>query len=609
MCRSQNQNKFIGNAIFNNTLISYLFDTGAVRTIINEKLFEQLKQDDPTIELKPYTGLKLHSCSSKIKIHGQIILSKCQLTDDPKGNIPNAIIVVTNHKSKHDCLLGTDLIEKVACFNVKVDKIKTKMHQISNFLKKQNFLNKQKMVKIDEPFIKFEKLSKNVKFDPNVEIINPENNRSNSTNSNCIEEIQLQNQPDFQTQTNCCDKSILNEINTLNFNEQISNEKNIYDLTELNQNKQINEFELNKMRERIMDSLKTVSANSVIDLEPNKNNDFAFKIELIDPKTKPITTKCRPLPYNLKNKVKEEIENQLKAGIIRPSTSEWSSALRIVIKPDGSIRITVDYKQLNKLIRGDSYPLPSIEDLFNKLSEADVFSKFDLKSAYHQIPVHKDSIKYTAFICEFGLFEYLSKPQGIKTAPAWFQRFIEKTFKKLIDLNVMQAFLDDTFIFTNSSLGLAFHEEIAMEAIQILKQKSLKISLDKCTPAVTEIKLLGNVISKNLIKPNPDRAKCLMERDKPKNIQELQSWLGVANQYRKYIQNYAEIAKPLYELIGLKDVPKQFRKKNGAVNGKKVPIEWNEPAETNFEILKQTLCSELVLTLPKKITRPQKRNY
>ncbi|CAF1078228.1 unnamed protein product, partial [Brachionus calyciflorus] len=73
------------------------------------------------------------------------------------------------------------------------------------------------------------------------------------------------------------------------------------------------------------------------------------------------------------------------------------------------------------------------------------------------------------------------------------------------------------------------------------------------------------------------------------------SWLGVANQYRKYIQNYADIAKPLYDLIGLKDVPKQFRKKNGAVNGKRVPIEWNQTAETNFEILKQTLCSELVL--------------
>ncbi|CAF1049721.1 unnamed protein product, partial [Brachionus calyciflorus] len=241
-------------------------------------------------------------------------------------------------------------------------------------------------------------LVESVKFDPNVEIINPENNQLNSTN--CIEEIRLQNKPNFKNQTNCCDKYKLNEINTLNFNEQSPNEKTIYDLTELYQGKQINEFELNKMRERIIDSLKTVSANSVIDLEPNKNNDFAFKIELIDPNTKPITTKCRLLPYNLKNKIKEEIENQLKAGI---STSEWSSALRIVIKPDGSIRITVDYKQLNKLIRGDSYPLPSIEDLFNKLSEADVFSKFDLKSASHQIPVHKDSIKYTAFICEFGL--------------------------------------------------------------------------------------------------------------------------------------------------------------------------------------------------------------
>ncbi|CAF1004247.1 unnamed protein product [Brachionus calyciflorus] len=145
--------------------------------------------------------------------------------------------------------------------------------------------------------------------------------------------------------------------------------------------------EIETVRKNIMNELKTISAESVTDLTPSKNMDIAFKTELLDPNQTPITTKSRPLPYHLKQKVKEELDRQLKAGIIRKSRSEWSSGLRIVHKKDDSIRITVDYKPLNKIIKGDSNPLPSIKDLFNKLSEADVFTRMDIKSAYHQIPV------------------------------------------------------------------------------------------------------------------------------------------------------------------------------------------------------------------------------
>jgi len=180
------------------------------------------------------------------------------------------------------------------------------------------------------------------------------------------------------------------------------------------------ENELSIVREKIINELKTISATSVTELTPQKNMDIAFKIELSDPKQQPLTTKSRPLPYNLKQKVQDELNRQLKAGIIRKSRSEWSSALRIVDKKDGSIRITVDYKPLNKIIKGDRYPLPSIKNLFNKLVESDTFTRMDVKSAYHQIPVDEESIKYTVFICEFGLYEYLSMPIGIKTAPMSF---------------------------------------------------------------------------------------------------------------------------------------------------------------------------------------------
>ena len=120
------------------------------------------------------------------------------------------------------------------------------------------------------------------------------------------------------------------------------------------------EDDLKTVRENIMNKLNEIKANSVTDLTPNKNTDIAFKIDLTDPNQKPITTKSRPLPYHLKQKVREELDRQLKAGIIRKSKSEWSAALRIVDKKDGSILITVDYKPLNRVIKGDSYTLLKI---------------------------------------------------------------------------------------------------------------------------------------------------------------------------------------------------------------------------------------------------------
>jgi len=419
----------------------------------------RIKKEDPGTILEPYTGKPLWSCNKKLTVYGQICLRNCQITGDC---LKNVTVIVTNHKSQYECLLGRDLMKKVPNFDVTLTNmekdIKTSAVNITELhnsmiktentiepseihLKEEELHDNNRNIQVELTGKKVETESINFKELMNLSPSNGEN--LNSTNDlkvsdNFLNSLNVQKenlQMIIETKTD----ALKPEINSIEHNDNL-NEKNW------------SKTEIETVRKNIMNELKTISAESVTDLTPSKNMDIAFKIELLDPNQTPITTKSRPLPYHLKQKVKDELDRQLKAGIIRKSRSEWSSALRIVDKKDGSIRITVDYKPLNKIIKGDSYPLPSIKDLFNKLSEADVFTRMDIKSAYHQIPVEEESTKYTAFICEFGLFEYLSMPMGIKSAPAWFQRVIEDALKDLIYRKLIDVYIDDSFIFTRCRL-------------------------------------------------------------------------------------------------------------------------------------------------------------
>jgi hypothetical protein len=149
---------------------------------------------------------------------------------------------------------------------------------------------------------------------------------------------------------------------------------------------------------------------------------------LINPQQKPLEAKSRPPPYQMKDKVRQTLREQEDAGLIRRSNSEWTSPLRVVHKPDGEIRITVDYKPLNKLIKSDNFPLPNIEDIYNNLAKSKFFSKMDLKSAYFQIP------------CDEKIIKYVVMPMGMQTAPAFFQRFMVQTFQDFIDQKILQIY-------------------------------------------------------------------------------------------------------------------------------------------------------------------------
>ena len=170
-----------------------------------------------------------------------------------------------------------------------------------------------------------------------------------------------------------------------------------------------------------------------------------------DPNHRPIRCKVRQIPHNLRDKVKEAIDAQLESGIIRPSTSEWAAPLQIVHKTDGDIRLTVDYTALNEIIQFDPYPMPVTKIILMQMTKSKWFSTFDFLKAYHQFPNEPASIKYTAFICEFGLFEYTSMPMGIATAPGWFQRCIDTLMEEGVKRKCLQLYLDDCILHGSES--------------------------------------------------------------------------------------------------------------------------------------------------------------
>ncbi len=176
-----------------------------------------------------------------------------------------------------------------------------------------------------------------------------------------------------------------------------------------------------------------------------------------DSNQEPIKSKCQQIPFHLKEKTKAAIEEQIEAGIIKQTNTEWASPTRIVKKPNGTVRITVNYKTLNKYIKGDSYPIPNIQEAFIKMANAKIMSKIDPKSAYHQIAVDKDSIDKTGFICEFGLFTYQSMPMGIKTAASFFQRYMNEAFKSMINKNCVSVYMDDIVVYSDSVEQQVFH--------------------------------------------------------------------------------------------------------------------------------------------------------
>jgi hypothetical protein len=586
-----------GIALLNGTPIEYLCDSGAVKTVISESALDKIRRNS-YVELRRYKGKPLKSANSKLRILGRVTLSECAFSDTVC--LQNLVTIVVRDLQGHECLLGRNWQNQIPELRDALETTSDVVQRMSESVKAfsevaNNMPNESHEVgwgteAVVEPGLDdFEPLE--MAYDSDWSGGTPKKERMNlsQTLPTIVEETESGEAEDGEVDRVEFDLVDEGEEEIL-VAEEVLYEEVVRDLDSISDE----DDKLSAAREQVASLFQRCVAKGILDLKPDSNSDVAFYIELKDSNQQPIACRSRPLPYHLKPKVEEAIREQLEAGIIRPSRSPWAAALRVVHKPDTTIRITIDYKPLNKVIVADKYPLPAISDLYTKLAAARYFSKIDMKAAYHQVPVDERSIPLTAFICEFGQFEYLAMPMGICSAPGWFQRFIDDVMRDFTMQRVVIVYLDDILVYTAQ---LKVHIQVLTQVLERLNQRELKVS-GKSQLVTRSVEFLGHAIENGEVRPLPTRAECIRNMARPKTLAELQRFLGIANYSRVYIDHYAEIARPLYEMVKLKDVPSKLRKRNNAVDGKKVILEWTTETDTAFENLRRAICSDLVLSLP-----------
>ena len=251
-------------------------------------------------------------------------------------------------------------------------------------------------------------------------------------------------------------------------------------------------------------------------------------------------------PYTLAIKhhdwVKAEIDKLLKAGVIRESDSSWSAPIVVVPKGDGGKRLCIDYRALNAITRTFIWPMPRVEDILAKLGKAKFFTALDLRSGYHHIALDKESIKKTTFCTPFGKYEYLKVPFGLAQAPSYFQKLMNKV---LNGLNFAFAYLDDIIIFSNTAEEHLKHIQII---INRLRTAQLKLKKSKCSFFKKELYYLGHLLTTEGIKPQIEKVKAIHGMRPPTTQRGVREFLGKVGYYRKFINRFADAARPLTKL-------------------------------------------------------------
>ncbi|GJY82864.1 putative reverse transcriptase domain-containing protein [Tanacetum coccineum] len=243
----------------------------------------------------------------------------------------------------------------------------------------------------------------------------------------------------------------------------------------------------------------------------------------------------------------EQLQELSDKGFIRPSSSPWGAPVLFVKKKDGSFRMCIDYRELNKLTVKNRYPLPRIDDLFDQLQGSSVYSKIDLRSGYHQLRVREEDIPKTAFRTRYGHYEFQVMPFGLTNAPAVFMDLMNRVCKPYLDKFII-VFIDDILIYSKNKKE---HEEHLKAILELLKKEEFQgIHVD------------------------PAKIESIKDWASPKTPTEIRQFLGLASYYQRFIKGFSKIAKPMTKLTQ-----------------KKVAFEWGDKQE-------EALCIAPILALP-----------
>jgi len=260
----------------------------------------------------------------------------------------------------------------------------------------------------------------------------------------------------------------------------------------------------------------------------------------------PVYQRPRRLAPSEQVAVDEQIDEWLRDKIIRPSCSDYASPVVLVRKKDGSLRLCIDYRALNKKIIRDRYPLPLIDDQIDRLRGAAVFSTLDLRNGFFHVPVEESSIKYTAFVTPKGQYEFLRTPFGLCIFPPVFQRYINFVFRDIIKSGQLLAYMDDLVI-----IASGFDEGMSRlrTVMDVAAKSGLQIKWSKCQFLKRSINYLGYHIYHNTVRPSEEKVMAVKHFPLPKDVKTVQSFLGLTGYLRRFVPRYSIIAKPLSDLL------------------------------------------------------------
>ncbi|WVZ76592.1 hypothetical protein U9M48_024557 [Paspalum notatum var. saurae] len=311
---------------------------------------------------------------------------------------------------------------------------------------------------------------------------------------------------------------------------------------------------------RVVREFPDVFPDELPGMPPDRDVEF----ELL-PGTAPIAKRQYRVPPKEQELIKENIDELLGKGFIRPSSSPWAFPVLFVDKKDGSRRMCVDYRALNDVTIKNKYPLPRIDDLFDQLQ------------GYHQMKIRPSNIPKTAFITRFGLYEYTVMSFGLTNAPTYFMNLMNKVFMEYLDKFVV-VFIDDILIYSKTDEE---HEEHLRLVLQKLREHKLYAKLSKCEFWLDQVPFLGHIVSKGGIMVDPSKISSVMDWKVPQVVKEVRGFLGLAGYYRRFIESFFKIAKSMTSLLE-----------------KGVPFTWTKERQATFDELKKRLTTAPVLILP-----------
>lgn len=309
------------------------------------------------------------------------------------------------------------------------------------------------------------------------------------------------------------------------------------------------------------------------------NNFYVQKLKLND--TSPVYVKQYRLPQSQKMEIRNQVDKLLSKDLIEMSTSNYNSPLIVVPKKstDGSKkwRMCVDFKMLNRKLIPDKFPLPRIDEILDGLGRAKFFSCLDLQSGYHQIPLHTDSRPLTAFATERGFYQWKVVPFGLNVAPASFTRMMTIAFSGLSP--------EQAFIYMDDLIVIGFsenhHIKNLSQVFDTCRKHNLKLNPQKCDFFQNEVQFLGHKCTSNGILPDPSKLIAVEKFPRPRDKKEAKRFVAFANYYRRFIQKFSGIARPLNEL-----------------SQKRKFFKWTNECETAFITLKSALMSAPILAYP-----------